>query len=291
MAATRRKPQRKSGARKKRPARRNSGSTWAWGAALVAIVTGIATYDNFADVRSFTGTLIGSGEQNVAASNTASTNHQVPTVAPERSRSRQNLTPPETVPSRDFEAKRKSKPQNHEEIRTAAISPPVPLGRPAATERSQALPAVMVPPEPVGGQGERNARTTTPVAVKPDLSVVQNGSYRAKFYLCGTAKQDDCVVAADTFILKGQKIRIAGIEVPDIKKPRCEAERIKASDAKLRVRAFLDSGPFEVVSVNAGDADSSGQKIRGVIRNGVSLSDVLVRDGLARRPGTTGGWC
>jgi len=28
-----------------------------------------------------------------------------------------------------------------------------------------------------------------------------------------------------------------------------------------------------------------------VMRNGVSLSDVLVREGLARRPGSAGGWC
>ena len=74
-------------------------------------------------------------------------------------------------------------------------------------------------------------------------------------------------------------------------KPRCEAERIKGSDAELRVRAFLDSGPFDLVAAGADDADSRGQKIRAVMRNGISLSDILVREGLARKPGAKGGWC
>lgn len=150
---------------------------------------------------------------------------------------------------------------------TAAIIPPAPVGKPVIEEMQKA-------------------------AEQPKSSESLAGAYQAKFYLCGSAKQDDCVVAADRFVFHGQKIRLVGIEVPDIKKPRCEAERIKASDAELRVRAFLDSGPFELVTWQGNEDEVEGHKLREVTRNGRSLADVLVNEGLARRPGAgKGGWC
>ena len=152
-----------------------------------------------------------------------------------------------------------------DQSQTAGIIPPAPIGRPAidAAKPSEAL-----------RPGERLA-----------------GAYEAKFYLCGSAKQDDCVVSADRFVFHGQRIRLVGVEVPDIKKPHCEGERIKASDAELRVRAFLDSGPFELVTWQGNDAEVDGHRLREVTRNGMSLGDILVREGLAKRPGGKGSWC
>lgn len=150
---------------------------------------------------------------------------------------------------------------------TAAIIPPAPIGKPILEEIQKAAEA-------------------------PKSNENLAGAYEAKFYLCGSAKQDDCVTAADRFVFHGQKIRLVGIEVPDIKKPRCEAERIKASDAELRVRAFLDSGPFELVTWQGNEDEVEGHKLREVTRNGRSLADVLVNEGLAKRPGVgKGGWC
>ncbi|MEN3148146.1 hypothetical protein ABCW43_12570 [Neorhizobium sp. IRAMC:178] len=150
---------------------------------------------------------------------------------------------------------------------TAAIIPPAPIGKPVLDEIQKA-------------------------AEPPKSNENLAGAYEAKFYLCGSAKQDDCVVAADRFVFHGQKIRLVGIEVPDIRKPRCEAERIKASDAELRVRAFLDSGPFELVTWQGNEDEIEGHKLREVTRNGRSLADVLVNEGLAKRPGAgKGGWC
>lgn len=264
MASPRRKPRRKSGAGKKRAANGRSGSTLVWGAALVALVGGIAAYDNSAELRRFAGSLTRSSQQKVAA-RPPSANAQQKPVARETAAVRPaSPVPPRNIGAR--EEKRQSSPQRHDALQTAAITPPAPFGKPS-------VPIV------------------TAATVKPDAPLQVTGRHQAKFFLCGTAKQDDCVIAADRFMLKGQTIRIAGIEVPDIKKPRCEAERIKASDAKLRVRAFLDSGPFDIIAASAGDEDSGGQKIRAVSRNGVSLSDILVREGLARRPGSSGGWC
>jgi len=173
--------------------------------------------------------------------------------------------------------------------------PPMPVTVAAhrpVTPRPAMLPdqshtAAIIPPAPIGKPAMEAARPDE----TPNPDGLLAGAYRAKFYLCGSAKQDDCVVSADRFVFHGQKIRLVGIEVPNIKKPACEQERIKASDAELRVRAFLDSGPFELVTWAGNDAEIDGHKLRQVTRNGISLSDILVREGLARRPGTKGGWC
>ena len=266
MASPRRKPRRRSGGGKKRAASGGSGSTWLWGGALVALVAGIAAYDNSADVRRFAARLTDGPERSVASRpSTGDQQKQSPRKAAE---ARPAVpVPPRDIASRPRDEKRPGAPHRHHDgLQTAGITPPAPVGRP-----DQERPA--------------------PAVVRPDPPSATTGRHRAKFYLCGTAKQDDCVIAGDSFMFHGEKIRLAGIEVPDIDKPRCEAERIKASDAELRVRAFLDSGPFELVAAGADDADSKGRKVRAVMRNGVSLSDVLVREGLARRPGSAGGWC
>ena len=266
MARSRRKPPRRGGGRKKRAATGRGGSTWLWGAALAALVGGIAAYDNSEDLRRFAGSLR-TGTEREAAARTAAPKVQQKSVARDNAAVRPDApVPPRSVASAPGSEKRQGAAQRRDAMQTAAMTPPAPIGKPTA---------------PIAA----------PAAARPDMPSVGTGRRQTKFYLCGTAKQDDCVIAADSFMLQGEKIRIAGIEVPDIRKPRCEAERIKASDAKLRVRAFLDSGPFDVIAANAGDEDSGGQKIRAVTRNGVSLSDILVREGLARRPGSTGGWC
>lgn len=266
MASSRRKPQRKSGGRKKRAASGRGGSTWLWGAALIALVGGIAAYDNSAELRRYAGSLTKAPEQKTASRPSAPQVQQKPVAKNTATAKPGAPVPPRQIAGAERGDKRQAASQRHDSLQTAAIIPPAPIGKPRTP-------------------------SATPAAIKPDMPSVGTGRHQTKFYLCGTAKQDDCVIAADTFILKGQTIRIAGIEVPDIKKPRCETERIKASDAKLRVRAFLDSGPFDVIAANAADEDSGGQKIRAVSRNGMSLSDILVREGLASRPGSTGGWC
>lgn len=261
MASPRRKTARKSSGRKKPASAGGRGSTWFWGAALVVLVGTIAAYDNSAAVRRFASNFLEQAPETHAA-RPAST--KVPqkqqTVA-----SRSVPVPPKAVP----ETRQRPVTRPRDGMQTAAITPPAPIGNPDA-----ARPAGVVP-----------------AAVRPDAPALPNGPHQTKFYLCGTAKQDDCVIAGDSFMFHGQKIRLAGIEVPDMDKPRCEAERIKGSDAELRVRAFLDSGPFDLVAAGADDTDSRGQKIRAVMRNGISLSDILVREGLARKPGATGGWC
>jgi endonuclease YncB( thermonuclease family) len=248
----------KSGSRRRSSKRSSSagGSIWPWLAALVVVGGGLAVYENSAAARRFIAGLKDDRPATVAAK-----------VKPSNDKpAADKPVPPKTVaagPLRQVPPRPSTPPDGSH---TAAIIPPAPIGRPTADDAAK--PAVL-------------ARSDDRLA----------GAYEAKFFLCGTAKQDDCVVSADRFVFHGQKIRLVGIEVPDIKKPRCEDERIKASDAELRVRAFLDSGPFELVTWQGNDGEVDGHKLRQVTRNGMSLSDILVKEGLAKRPGSGKGWC
>lgn len=244
----------KSGSRRKsgkRSSKRSGSSLWPWMAALAVVGGGIALYDNSIAVRRFVANLTAEKPVQVAAR---------PAAAP------QKPVPPKPVAATTHRPVTSKPAMPPDENHTAAIIPPAPIGKPLVDDTPKATDA-------------------------PKSDEAFAGAYEAKFYLCGSAKQDDCVVSADRFVFHGQKIRLVGIEVPDIKKPACEAERIKASDAELRVRAFLDSGPFELVTWAGNNAEVDGHKLRQVTRNGISLSDILVREGLARRPGARGSWC
>jgi len=88
------------------------------------------------------------------------------------------------------------------------------------------------------------------------------------------------------------KIRIADIDTPETHPPRCKAEARAGHRATLRMQALLNAGPFTLVPIKR-DVDKYGRKLRLVQRDGRSLGDTLVREGLARRYG--GGkrspWC
>lgn len=238
----------------KRSSARSGSSFWPWVVALAVVGGGIAAYDNFAPARRFVASLTAEKPAHLASQ------------------------------GRQHERSVAARPQQEPAVRLPTPVPPRPVGLPDQTQT-----AAIIPPAPIGKPGLEVAAQS---AAAPKSGEAVAGAYQAKFFLCGTAKQDDCVVAADRFVVHGQKIRLVGVEVPNITKPRCEAERIKASDAKLRVRAFLDSGPFDLVTWKGNDAQVEGHQLRDVTRNGRSLADVLVNEGLAKRPGSgKSGWC
>jgi endonuclease YncB( thermonuclease family) len=76
--------------------------------------------------------------------------------------------------------------------------------------------------------------------------------------------------------MKGVKMKLSGIDVPNTDQARCLEERQKGFTAKVRLRDMLNSGGFQVAS--AGGAST-------LTRAGVSFADQLVREGLARRAG------
>ncbi len=101
-----------------------------------------------------------------------------------------------------------------------------------------------------------------------------------------------CVVDGDTFWLDGVKIRIADIDTPEISEPKCDSEYELGMKATYRLRELLNEGPFELNSIGNRDEDQHGRKLRVVVRNGRSLGDQLVSEGLARTwSGRREPWC
>lgn len=111
------------------------------------------------------------------------------------------------------------------------------------------------------------------------------------FELCGMVRKT-CVVDGDTFWLDGVKIRIADIDTPEISEPKCDSEYDLGMKATYRLRELLNEGPFELNSIGSRDEDRHGRKLRVVVRNGRSLGDQLVSEGLARTwSGRREPWC
>ena len=113
-----------------------------------------------------------------------------------------------------------------------------------------------------------------------------------RFSTCGYISRDNCVIDGDTFLLKGEKIRVAVIDAPETGGAQCSSEAELGARATLRLRQLLNEGPFELRSYDSRDIDRYGRKLRVIIRNGRSLGDTLIAEGLARRwTGRRQPWC
>ena len=129
------------------------------------------------------------------------------------------------------------------------------------------------------------------VDLGPPMSARANAPVSVRFDICPNGPHRDCVVDGDTFWLGDQKIRIADIDTPELSPPRCEAERIKGEAAKIRLLDLLNGGAFSLVAGDR-DEDRYGRKLRRVVRDGQSIGDILVAEGLARRwDGARHPWC
>lgn len=114
----------------------------------------------------------------------------------------------------------------------------------------------------------------------------------ATFTLCHTGGGINCVVDGDTLWLKGEKIRVADIDAPETHPPRCQREADLGKRATLRLYELVNAGPFAAVAVGNRDTDRYGRKLRVLVREGRSLGDVLVGEGLARTwSGRREPWC
>jgi endonuclease YncB( thermonuclease family) len=122
-------------------------------------------------------------------------------------------------------------------------------------------------------------------------SAAAAGTMSARFAVCGMVRQT-CVVDGDTFWLKGEKIRIADVDTPEISSPGCPAEYDRGIAARDRLVVLLNDGPFALQPIGNRDKDQYGRKLRVVTRGGASLGDRLVGEGLARTwTGRREPWC
>lgn len=126
---------------------------------------------------------------------------------------------------------------------------------------------------------------------KPHLAPAAS-SNAARFATCGYLIRDNCVVDGDTFFIKGEKIRIADIDAPETSGAQCADEADLGARAKARLRELLNEGPFELRSYRSRDTDRYGRKLRTVVRDGRSIGELLISEGLARRwEGRRRPWC
>ncbi|WCK80064.1 thermonuclease family protein [Agrobacterium fabrum] len=122
-------------------------------------------------------------------------------------------------------------------------------------------------------------------------SAQPSSSASETFSMCNGGHRITCVVDGDTFWFRGEKIRIADIDTPELSPPGCQRERELGLAAKQRLLEILNSGPLSF-KTTARDEDRFGRKLRIVYRERRSVGDILVAEGLARRwEGSRRSWC
>jgi endonuclease YncB( thermonuclease family) len=134
--------------------------------------------------------------------------------------------------------------------------------------------------------GRDFSRREIPGDPVPPAADVETG----RFKICARERYH-CVVDGDTFVLDGVTVRMADIDAPEIGGARCEYERKLGLRAKSRLVELLNEGPFRLEPIDR-DVDRYGRKLRVVMRDGHSLGDDLIKEGLARRwDGGKKPWC
>lgn len=114
----------------------------------------------------------------------------------------------------------------------------------------------------------------------------------ATFTPCGPGRGSACVIDGDTFKLGDRKIRIIGIDAPELASPRCQTEAELARRASDRLLQLLNQGPFDMVAHRLQREDRNGRDLMVIRRGGVSIGATLMEEGLAHRYiGSKRSWC
>ncbi len=177
-------------------------------------------------------------------------------------------------------------------IETAALPVPRPSKPvPQKTREEKPLPAVARPPAEVAPTPKAEVPNAPVKAALPTAPKNATRLAGLAFPICGERAARGCVVDGDTFVLDGKAIRVADIEVPAAGDPKCRREAMLADKARSRLRELLSAGPLELVAASD-DKDIYGRKLRTVMRDGRSIGDAMIAEGLARRPGgSRQTWC
>jgi micrococcal nuclease len=125
-----------------------------------------------------------------------------------------------------------------------------------------------------------------------DTSTGVGTSGSGAFGHCSRTNRQTCVVDGDTLHYRGQKIRLADIDTPEVSEPKCSSEAALGQQATQRLVQLMNDGRFELVHRSGPDEDRYGRKLRVIERHGRSLGDTLIAEGLARRwDGARRSWC
>jgi micrococcal nuclease len=114
----------------------------------------------------------------------------------------------------------------------------------------------------------------------------------ASFTRCGQGHSLACVVDGDTIRLGQRRVRLIGIDAPELHDAGCPSELALANRAADRLLTLVNAGPFDLVGHRFQDRDVHGRDLRVALRDGRSLGGMLVDEGLARRYyGSKRPWC
>jgi len=115
-----------------------------------------------------------------------------------------------------------------------------------------------------------------------------------RFVLCAApGHASHCVVDGDTLVIGQRRIRVAGIDAPEIH-GACPAESAAAHHAALAMQAWLNAGPFLLEDAATVPHDQHGRELQRPAReHGEALAPHMVRTGHAReyQSGRRQPWC
>ena len=139
------------------------------------------------------------------------------------------------------------------------------------------------------------------VGIPSDLARTRDGEntalmeegqvFKEEFGFCHSGGGVNCVVDGDTLYLRGQKIRIAGIDAPETHDFDCPLEQALGNRATGRLQELLNGGSLTLASIER-DRDRYGRLLRDVSVDGRDVGDTLIAEGLARPyRGRKEDWC
>lgn len=118
-----------------------------------------------------------------------------------------------------------------------------------------------------------------------------------QFTRCGRGRGHACVIDGDTFKLGQRKVRIIGIDTPEVA-AQCPQEARLAEAATAALQRLLNQGPFDMVGRIDEPTDRYGRDLRALTHTRAdgstqSIAGAMRDGGFARRymGGYRSGWC
>ena len=103
------------------------------------------------------------------------------------------------------------------------------------------------------------------------------------FGLCGDSWAA-CVIDGDTVAIGQRRVRLTGYDAPEMD-GACEAERVKAREARTALHTWLAKGRFTWTGGTEPPRDQYGRELREASRGGEALADHMIGAGLAEGSG------
>jgi micrococcal nuclease len=131
-----------------------------------------------------------------------------------------------------------------------------------------------------------------PSLIAPFGPLADREEVTATFTKCGPGRGIACVIDGDSFKLGDRKVRIVGIDAPELIEPRCPQEAALAPRSADRLLSLLNQGPFDMVAHRLHRQDRYGRDLMVLERNGNSIGKQLINEDLAHRYfGAKRSWC